>query len=173
MKTNEKQGETYRFHCMYFGVRQNTASRDNNAYPSYFGNGNKSLGMLESIEVVRIGLEIEPLLLGTRELGVIAKFHYTRARTKRAREGSFVVLIGVRDRKNMFGSTACLYDRMWKQTILWQCWSRRRSIFVDGTRLSLYGTRTEEIKSWNDRALIIQDAFQIYVMSNALRIATM
>ena len=112
VKTNEKQGETYRFHCMYFGVRQNTASRDNNAYPSYFGNGNKSLGMLESIEVVRIGLEIEPLLLGTRELGVIAKFHYTRARTKRAREGSFVVLIGVRDRKNMFGSTACLYDRM-------------------------------------------------------------
>lgn len=46
---------------MYFGVRQNTASRDNNAYPSYFGNGNKPLAMLESIEVVRIGLEIEPL----------------------------------------------------------------------------------------------------------------
>ena len=63
--------------------------------------------------------------LGTRELGVMAKFHYSRVQAKRAREGSFVALIGVRDRKNMFGSTACLYDRMWKQTVLWPCWSRR------------------------------------------------
>lgn len=79
----------------------------------------------------------------TRELGVIAKFRYTRKRLERgARERGkggkrewvrdrWVMLIEVRDRKNMFGSSACLYDRMWKQTILWPCWSRRSSIFVD------------------------------------------
>lgn len=62
MKTNEKQGETYigSIVCILACVKI-LHRADNNAYPSYFGNGNKSLGMLESIEVVRIGLEIEPL----------------------------------------------------------------------------------------------------------------
>lgn len=66
----------------------------------------------------------------------------------------WVMLIEVRDRKNMFGSSACLYDRMWKQTILWPCWSRRSSIFVDATLISRWYSKRKNKKLERSRAVL-------------------
>ena len=51
---------------------------------------------------------------GTREPRMIAKFRSTRDHRagERERESIVITAIDGRDRKNMFGSIACLYDTM-------------------------------------------------------------